>query len=118
MSPWRTGLHVAFNANVAERTSYDPRGWLQFFIFHRLARRTIIVTLIGSVLLAGSFQPAQAQLPSAIGWTALPATTSLQGSGACPPNNFEGDPYLFAAGCPGVIRAWGGAVGDTTSNRL
>jgi len=31
-----------------------------------------------------------------VGWSALPASTSLAASGACPANNFGGDPYSFA----------------------
>jgi len=57
-------------------------------------------------------------LPTALGWTALPASTSLRGSGACPPNNFDGDPFLFSGFCANVIRAWSGAIADTTANRL
>ncbi|MGC1606033.1 MAG: hypothetical protein WA748_10930 [Candidatus Acidiferrum sp.] len=95
-----------------------PRLRLRFFPFRRLGDAKFLIALIGSLLLVGSFHPAQAQLPTSVGWTALPASTSLEGSGACPPNNFEGDPYLFAEGCLNVIRAWGGAIGDTNSNRL
>ena len=62
--------------------------------------------------------PAHAQLPTAIGWTALPASTSLEGSGACPANNFGGDPYPFADNCQNVIRTWNGAIADTNANRL
>jgi hypothetical protein len=61
---------------------------------------------------------AHAQLPTSVGWTALPASTSLQGSGSCPPNNFEGDPFLFSEFCQNVIRTWNGAIADTTANRL
>lgn len=61
---------------------------------------------------------ARAQLPTAVGWTVLPASTSLQGSDACPPNNFGGDPFLFSEYCENVIRAWSGAIADTTANRL
>jgi hypothetical protein len=61
---------------------------------------------------------ASAQLPSAVGWTALPASTSLELSGACPANNFGGDPYNFADNCQNVIRTWNGAVADTIGNRL
>jgi len=57
-------------------------------------------------------------LPTAKGWTALPSITSLQGSGACPPNGFGGDPYPFADNCANVIRTWNGAIADTTGNRL
>jgi Bacterial Ig-like domain (group 2) len=57
-------------------------------------------------------------LPTGIGWHALPAATSLQGSGACPPNGFGGDPYPFAGNCRNVIRTWNGAIADTTANRL
>ena len=62
--------------------------------------------------------PAFAQLPSAVGWTALPSSTSLELSGACPANNFGGDPYPFADNCQNVIRTWNGAVADTIGNRL
>jgi Bacterial Ig-like domain (group 2) len=57
-------------------------------------------------------------LPTGIGWHALPTATSLQGSGACPPNGFGGDPYQFADNCQNVIRTWNGAIADTTANRL
>jgi Bacterial Ig-like domain (group 2) len=57
-------------------------------------------------------------LPTGIGWHALPSNTLLQASGACPPNNFGGDPFLFAESCRNVIRAWSGAIADTTANRL
>jgi uncharacterized protein YjdB len=57
-------------------------------------------------------------LPTGIGWHALPIATSLQSSGACPPNGFGGDPYQFADNCQNVIRTWNGAVADTTANRL
>jgi hypothetical protein len=57
-------------------------------------------------------------LPTGVGWNALPTATSLQGSGACPPNGFGGDPYPFADNCQNVIRTWNGAVADTTANRL
>jgi hypothetical protein len=77
-----------------------------------------VSTLLIVSLLLGGLQSAQAQLPTGIGWTALPATTSLEGSGACPPNYFGGDPYPFANNCQNVIRAWSGAIADTTLNRL
>jgi hypothetical protein len=57
-------------------------------------------------------------LPTGIGWHALASNTILQASGACPPNNFGGDPFLFAEFCGNVIRAWSGAVADTTANQL
>jgi hypothetical protein len=55
-------------------------------------------------------------LPSGIGWHALPSNTVLQASGACPPNNFGGDPFLFAESCGNVIRSWSGAIADATAN--
>lgn len=63
-------------------------------------------------------EPAHAQLPTTIGWTALPTSTALLNSGACPPNNFGGDPFLFTEFCQNVIRTWNGAIADTTANRL
>jgi hypothetical protein len=57
-------------------------------------------------------------LPTGIGWHALPSNTLLQASGSCPPNNFGGDPFLFARFCANVIRSWSGAIADTTANRL
>src|ERR1022692_1451407 len=51
--------------------------------------------------------PAAAQtggLPTSIGWSSLPANTSLEASGACPSNGFGGDPFLFAYYCGNVIR--------------
>ena len=57
-------------------------------------------------------------LPTGIGWHALPIATSLESSGACPPNGFGGDPYQFADNCQNVIRTWNGAIADTTANRL
>src|SRR5262249_54866560 len=74
---------------------------------------------IVAICMAAFFpQPLRAQLPTAVGWSALPATTSLQGSGACPPNNFGGDPFQFSDLCQNVIRTWNGAIADTTANRL
>ena len=81
-----------------------------------LLRFTCVLVLIGTIALWA--QPVQAQLPATVGWTALPASTSLQGSGACPPNYFEGDTFPFGELCANVIRAWSGAVADTTANRL
>ena len=57
-------------------------------------------------------------LPTGIGWHALPSNTLLQASGVCPPNNFGGDPFLFARFCGNVIRSWSGAIADTTADRL
>ena len=72
-----------------------------------------------AILLVSFFAPQiRAQLPTTLGWSALPGTTSMQGNGACPPNNFGGDPYQFTVSCQNVIRAWGGGIADTTANRL
>src|SRR5215469_16010433 len=79
--------------------------------------RCVTASLIVFLLLGG-LQSTRAQLPTGIGWTALPSNTSLEGSGACPPNNFDGDPFLFAELCQNVIRTWNGAIADTTENRL
>jgi hypothetical protein len=57
-------------------------------------------------------------LPTGIGWHELPSNTLLQASGACPPNNFGGDPFLFSELCGKVIRSWSGGIADTTGNRL
>jgi Bacterial Ig-like domain (group 2) len=57
-------------------------------------------------------------LPNGQGWFALPVATALSASGACPPNGFGGDSYQFANSCQNVIRAWSGALADTTNNRL
>jgi len=76
------------------------------------------IMLAFAFFLGFSCAPAFAQLPSAVGWTALPASTSLEGSGACPANNFGGDPYPFADNCQNVIRTWNGAIADTNQNRL
>ena len=57
-------------------------------------------------------------LPTGIGWHALASNTVLQASGACPANNFGGDPFMFAEECGNVIRSWSGAIADTTANRL
>jgi hypothetical protein len=80
--------------------------------------RSITPTIIILVLLAAFSPPLHAQIPTTIGWTPLSATTALTASGACPPNNFEGDPFQFSAACQNVIRAWGGGIADTTANRL
>ncbi len=56
--------------------------------------------------------------PEGIGWHALPPNTSLQASGACPPNGFSGDPYAFADNCANVVRTWSGAIADTIAGRL
>src|ERR1700683_4307620 len=76
------------------------------------------IVLALACFLGFSCTAAFAQLPSAVGWTALPVSTSLEGSGACPANNFGGDPYPFADNCQNVIRTWNGAVADTNQNRL
>jgi hypothetical protein len=57
-------------------------------------------------------------LPTSIGWSSLPANTSLAASGACPSNGFGGDPFPFAEYCQNVIRAWSGGIADTVANRL
>jgi Bacterial Ig-like domain (group 2) len=57
-------------------------------------------------------------LPTGIGWHALPSNTELDASGACPPNNFGGDPFLFTEYCANVIRAWSGAIADTDADQL
>ena len=57
-------------------------------------------------------------LPTGVGWHELPSNTLLQASSACPPNNFGGDPFLFANLCGNVIRSWSGGIADTTGNRL
>ena len=72
-------------------------------------------SIVGSDLVTVTPNPA---LPTGIGWHALPSITSLQGSGACPPNGFGGDSYPFADNCANVIRTWNGAVTDTIANRL
>src|SRR5215469_14122530 len=88
----------------------------------RLSASAALLLRCVSVILIGTFalcvQLAQAQLPTTIGWTALPATTSLEGSGACPPDYFDGDSYPFSANCLNVIRAWSGGIADTDANRL
>ncbi len=83
-----------------------------------LLRRAATLAGVAALCLASFAAPAHAQLPSAVGWTALPAATSLEGSGQCPPNGFGGDPYPFATNCQNVIRTWNGAIADTTANRL
>jgi hypothetical protein len=80
-------------------------------------RRSCLVLLV-IVIVSFLALPLRAQLPTALGWSALSPTTSLQGSGACPPNNFGGDPYQFTRFCSAVIRPWSGAIADTTANRL
>jgi hypothetical protein len=62
--------------------------------------------------------PQTGGLPTSIGWSSLPANTSLAASGACPSNGFGGDPFPFAEYCQNVIRAWSGGVADTVANRL
>jgi hypothetical protein len=84
------------------------------FLRKTLPYKILALAFFFGISCTGAF----AQLPSAVGWTALPASTSLEGSGACPPNNFGGDPYPFADNCQNVIRTWNGAVADTNLNRL
>jgi hypothetical protein len=88
----------------------------------RLSATAVLLRSVSVLLLIGSWalyvQLARAQLPTAIGWTALPATTSLEGSGACPPDYFGGDSFQFNYFCGRVIKAWSGAVADTVGNRL
>lgn len=94
------------------------RPWLQFTVAREAARLGFLLAIACGFMTVAALRPAQAQIPTTTGWTALPASTSLQGSGACPPNNFGGDPYQFAENCSNVIRAWNGAVADTVKNRL
>jgi len=68
--------------------------------------------------IAGQTAVSISSLPPGLGWNALPDVTSLAGSGACPANQFNGDPYNFASNCMNIIRAWSGAVADTNANRL
>jgi hypothetical protein len=89
-----------------------------FSVARHGARVTFLLTIACGFLAVSGLRPAQGQIPTTIGWTALPASTSLQSSGACPPNNFGGDPFLFTEYCENVIRAWNGAVADTRANRL
>jgi hypothetical protein len=80
--------------------------------------KRFVVRLSGiclAVLLTSSLY---GQLPTSLGWSPLGTQTSLSGSGACPANGFGGDPYSFANNCRNVIRAWSGAVADTSNNRL
>jgi hypothetical protein len=72
----------------------------------------------GSVISSVTVSVVAAGLPTGIGWHALPASTSLQGSGACPPDFFGGDSFQFNYYCGNVIRAWSGAIADTTASRL
>jgi hypothetical protein len=105
--------------SVAARLSSKRCGrWPHFFAVLYFARPARLLALIAVFLLASFFQPVQAQIPTGTGWTALPASTSLQGSGACPPNYFDGDTFPFGELCANVIRAWSGAIADTTANRL
>jgi hypothetical protein len=80
------------------------------------------ILLIAIVLVIFQFCPLVAAqtsgLPTSVGWSALPASTSLAASGACPSNSFGGDPFPFALYCQNVIRAWSGAIADTLANRL
>jgi hypothetical protein len=70
------------------------------------------------VLIIAISASAQSGLPSGIGWHALPSSTSLLSSGACPPDYFGGDTYYFNYTCQVVIRGNSGAIADTTRNRL
>jgi hypothetical protein len=79
---------------------------------------TISATSSGATGTAAVTVAVSSGLPTGIGWHALPSNTMLQASGACPPNNFGGDPFLFAEFCGNVIRSWSGGVADTTANRL
>ncbi len=94
------------------------RPWAHFSVARHAARVGFSLAIACGFMAVSVLRPAQAQIPATIGWTALPASTSLAGSGACPPNNFGGDPYQFAENCKNVIRAWGGAAADTKANRL
>jgi hypothetical protein len=89
-------------------------------VHRHLRRMPLAYKFVVTIALCLGFfcAPAHAQLPTAIGWTALPASTSLEGSGECPANNFGGDPYPFADNCQNVIRTWNGAIADTNANRL
>ena len=86
------------------------------------ATTVLLLRSVSALILIGTFalcvQLAKAQLPTTIGWTALPTNTSLEGSAACPPNYFEGDPFPFSELCQNVIRTWNGAIADTIANRL
>jgi len=89
-----------------------------YLLHHSFSHCKSIAALVGMLVLAALAQPAAAQLPTALGWSPLPSSTSLLGSSACPPNNFEGDPFMFAEFCQNVIRTWNGAIADTTADRL
>lgn len=106
--------------SVAQQLGPEWQGrWSPRLAVLHLARSitpTIIVLLL--LLLAAFSQPLHAQIPTTIGWTPLSATTALTASGACPPNDFGGDPFQFSALCQNVIRAWGGGIADTTANRF
>ncbi len=71
-------------------------------------------SVAGSTLLTVS----DSTLPKGKGWHALPMSTSLSVSGACPPDYFGGDPYYFNFTCMEVIWAWNGAIADQARNRL
>lgn len=80
--------------------------------------RAVITAVTLSVLIPEVPAAAQSELPSGVGWHALPDNTSLQGSGECPPDYFDGDSYYFNYTCSVVIRGYSGAIADTTANRL
>jgi hypothetical protein len=118
---WLACFGLRFLAAVGYRCGDEEReGLLCMPVGRDLGWKTLpYKTLLAFVFCLGLFcAPAFGQLPSAVGWTALPASTSLEGSGACPANNFGGDPYPFADNCQNVIRTWNGAIADTNQNRL
>src|ERR1700691_5063928 len=53
------------------------------------------IVLALACFLGVSCTAAFAQLPSAVGWTGLPVSTSLEGRGACPLINFGGVLFPF-----------------------
>jgi hypothetical protein len=78
---------------------------------------TISATL-NSISGSAALSVSTSGLPAGVGWHVLPAATALSASGACPPNYYDGDPFIFATDCKNVIRAWSGAIADTNANRL
>jgi hypothetical protein len=115
---WSLNLHLLAN-HFPDTLRYHARvqiwGSLVNFIELPSPLACVLLTLC---LFCGIPTFAQSGLPTGVGWTALPATTSLLNSGACPPDYFHGDSYYFNYTCQNVIRAWSGAVADTTRNRL
>src|SRR5881394_4000718 len=78
-------------------------------------KESLILWPLCSLMLFAFFSAVIMPAQAMVGWQELP-NTKLQD--ACPPDNFGGQNYAFNFNCRMVISAWGGAIADTSRNRL